>query len=94
MSQAISRRQFLSGDFRNRRAALSEPSIGDTCLARDGVICQVCGEQCEAGAIRFVAQWPAVPHPVLDAARCTACGACASHCPTQAIHISRPIEVA
>jgi ferredoxin-type protein NapF len=94
MSQRISRRRFLLGDFRNRRAAPPGPSIGDACLARRGVICQVCGEQCEAGAIRFVPQSQAVPVPVLDAARCTACGTCASHCPTLAIRVSAQPEVA
>lgn len=63
-------------------------AIGEQCLARQKVECRICGEQCEAGAIRFPPQLGGIAQPVLNQDRCTGCGACLAPCPTQAIAIT------
>ena len=59
--------------------------IGDTCLAKRKVECRVCGEACDAGAIRFRPTLGGVSQPALDSVLCTGCGACVAPCPTHAI---------
>lgn len=63
--------------------------LGSTCLALRGVECRVCGEACDARAIRFKPLLGGVSQPVLDASSCTGCGACVGGCPTQAISMCR-----
>ena len=55
------------------------------CLAVQGVVCVTCQEQCEAQAIGLPPQAGGVSRPVIEAARCTGCGACVRPCPGQAI---------
>lgn len=62
-------------------------AIGEACLAPRGVECRVCGENCDARAIRFRPRLGGVALPELDAAACTGCGACVAPCPTQAVKI-------
>ncbi|MHB1140416.1 MAG: ferredoxin-type protein NapF [Sulfuricaulis sp.] len=57
------------------------------CLTHQGVECRVCGEQCEAGAIRFRFAPGGVAQPQVDPAVCNGCGACVAPCPVQAISI-------
>lgn len=57
------------------------------CLAHRGVVCQVCAEQCDAGAIRFQLAAGRVPTPELSSADCTACGYCIAACPGKALSI-------
>ncbi len=57
--------------------------VGNRCLALDGVVCQVCREQCAARAI-FFPPGPAAA-PFVDSERCNGCGACVAPCPVQAI---------
>lgn len=61
---------------------------GTNCLADSGVECRICGEQCEAEAIRFNPRFglPAVPEVLVD--RCTGCGACVAPCPTRTIVVA------
>ena len=59
--------------------------IGPTCLTSNGVECRICGEACEAQAIRFPPTAGGVAHPYFDAGQCSGCGACIAPCPTQAI---------
>ena len=59
--------------------------IGAACLAKQQVECRVCGEACDAGAIRFRPTLGGVTQPELDGAACTGCGACIAPCPTRAI---------
>jgi len=61
--------------------------IGPTCLPRQGVECRVCGDFCEARAIRFKPRLGGSPLPELDPALCTGCGACVAPCPSAAIKI-------
>ena len=59
--------------------------LGDACLARQKVECRVCGEACDAGAIRFRPALGGVSQPELDSVLCTGCGACVAPCPARAI---------
>lgn len=63
--------------------------ISDACLARQGVMCQVCAEQCGEQAITMRPQPGWVPAPEINIERCTGCGACYRPCPTHAIQIYR-----
>ncbi len=59
--------------------------VGPACLAARRVECRVCGEACEASAIRFAPRAGGVALPIVDTGRCTGCGDCVARCPTQAI---------
>ncbi len=65
--------------------------IQDACITYSGVMCQVCQEQCEAGAIAFPLVAGRVPVPELDAGLCSGCGACVASCPVSAITMSQAI---
>ncbi len=64
--------------------------ISSSCLAQRGVDCRVCGDACDARALRFPPRRGGAPVPVLDLAACTGCGACVSGCPAQAIQLVAP----
>lgn len=57
----------------------------DGCLARRQVVCQTCGDACEADAIRFRPKIGLVAAPEIDEELCTGCGACVSVCPERAM---------
>lgn len=59
--------------------------IEDGCLSLRGVLCRICGEHCEARAIRFRPSPGGRAQPLIDAARCTGCGACRAICPERAV---------
>ncbi|HEY5849241.1 MAG TPA: ferredoxin-type protein NapF [Lysobacter sp.] len=59
---------------------------GDSCLTRHGVVCSSCRDACPERAIAFPLS-TSVPTPLIDAARCTGCGACVSVCPVAAIDV-------
>ncbi|MFC1673509.1 ferredoxin-type protein NapF [Pseudomonadota bacterium] len=61
--------------------------IGSSCLSAKGVTCRVCGDRCDARAIRFQLAVGGVANPVLDQSACTGCGACVAPCPTGAVEI-------
>ncbi|HSH30699.1 MAG TPA: ferredoxin-type protein NapF [Thiohalobacter sp.] len=61
--------------------------IQASCLALQGVECRVCGEQCEAHAIRHRLVAGGVAQPELETLACTGCGACIAPCPTDAIRM-------
>ncbi len=58
--------------------------IGEACLSAAGVVCRVCGEQCEAGAIRFRLAPGGRSRPEVGPG-CTGCGACVAPCPVAAV---------
>ncbi len=66
-------------------------TIGTACLAAQRVECRVCGERCEAQAIRFRPRLGGVAQPVLDANACTGCGDCVAPCPVGAITVATTI---
>lgn len=89
MSADPARRAFLRGR-RNPAAEAGVPVlIGEACLARRGVECRVCGEACEAGAIRFPPRRGGVAWPVVELQKCTACGDCAGPCPVAAVSVAQ-----
>ncbi|HEY0502773.1 MAG TPA: ferredoxin-type protein NapF [Lysobacter sp.] len=59
---------------------------GDTCLPRHGVVCSSCRDACPERAIAFPLT-SRVPLPVVDADRCSGCGACVAVCPADAISL-------
>jgi ferredoxin-type protein NapF len=61
--------------------------VTDTCITRQQVLCQICRENCEAGAIRFPLVAGRTPEPVIEADCCTGCGACVATCPVGAISV-------
>ena len=60
-------------------------AIAATCLPLQGVECRVCGEACDAGAIRFRPRVGGAALPEVDNAACSGCGACIAPCPVTAI---------
>lgn len=72
------------------RAAAAEAfpwrvQIDERCLNRRGVECRVCGDACEARALRFVPARGGIAQLQIDAAACTGCGDCVGVCPVRAI---------
>ncbi|MCB1906791.1 MAG: ferredoxin-type protein NapF [Rhodocyclaceae bacterium] len=66
--------------------------IGATCLAIRGVECRICGDHCEAGAIRFRPARGGIRLPEIVPDACTGCGACFAPCPEAAIDIHPIME--
>jgi ferredoxin-type protein NapF len=62
-----------------------ELRLEDSCLAKRQVVCQTCGDACEAEAIRFRPQLGSVAVPRIDQDSCTGCGACIAACPQNAL---------
>ena len=62
-------------------------SIGETCLPNKGVECRVCGDFCDARAIRFPPRLGGSPLPEIATDLCTGCGACVAPCPVAAIKV-------
>lgn len=61
--------------------------IGESCLPSRGVECRVCGDFCDPRAIAFPPRQGGSPLPLIDAERCTGCGACVAPCPVNAIKL-------
>jgi ferredoxin-type protein NapF len=64
--------------------------IGATCLSLGGVVCRLCEERCEAGAIRFRLVAGSGARVTVDLAACTGCGACQGPCPVGAVEMRPP----
>lgn len=86
----------LARDARSAAPWSLKASIEPDCLARQGVMCSVCREQCGYDAISLQPQRGGVPLPQIETSACTGCGACVAPCPTASIRIAipRPTEVA
>jgi len=57
------------------------------CLSQNAVTCRVCGDRCDARAIRFQLAVGGVAHPIIDPSACTGCGACVAPCPVGAVEV-------
>ncbi len=68
--------------------AVPVAQIGDACVEPKGVTCRRCGDECDAGAIRFRLIGRGRAHADLDRDLCTGCGACLPVCPTHAITLT------
>ena len=86
-----SRRSFLLPGSRRVTATGEAAPLhalkGPACLADRGVECRLCGEACDAGAIRFPPRLGGVAAPVIDHDRCTGCGDCLPLCPPSALKL-------
>lgn len=68
-------------------------TVSAGCLARQGIACRVCGEWCDAGAIRFRPALGGKAEVQVDAEGCNGCGACVGRCPAKAVAMQqRPQE--
>ncbi len=61
--------------------------ISDACLAKRGIVCSSCGEQCEAEALQMKMAAGGVALPQVSIKSCNGCGACVGVCPVNAIVI-------
>lgn len=61
--------------------------IEQSCVAKKGVECRICGDSCDVEAIRFHYTPGAAAQPVIDDSACTGCGACVAPCPVNAVEI-------
>lgn len=61
--------------------------IGEDCLPKKGVECRVCGDFCDARAIRFLPRLGGNPLPEINSEKCNGCGACVVPCPVTTISI-------
>jgi len=61
--------------------------IAATCLSQNAITCRVCGDRCDARAIRFQLAVGGVADPIIDLSSCTGCGACVEPCPVDAVEI-------
>ena len=71
--------------FTAPRVMAHQVRITDDCLTQAGIACMSCRDMCPETAIRMQPRIGAPFLPVLDAARCTGCGACVAPCPADAI---------
>jgi ferredoxin-type protein NapF len=81
MAASPGRRRLLFG----RPAAARAAGVGEGCLERAGITCRACGDACDRAAIGFLPLAGGHATPVIDPARCDACGQCLPVCPAAAI---------
>lgn len=70
------------------RTAPMRARVGPACLALRRTECRLCGDACEAAAIRFVPRLGGISVPEVDAMRCNGCGDCLPACPTSALELT------
>lgn len=77
-------------ESRSRAPWLLRAAISPACVEPKGVTCRICGETCEASAIRFLPKPGGRSTAVVDPEACTGCGACVASCPVGAIAVGLP----
>lgn len=85
MSAGLTRRGLLRPGAPPPAAPAVVATIGETCLARRGIVCRSCGDACPERAIRFPPLLGRAALPVLSLEACTGCGDCLPVCPVAAI---------
>ena len=60
----------------------------NSCLPHHGVECRSCYDPCEARAIKMPPRLGGISVPLVDAHRCSGCGACIAICPVNAISMN------
>ncbi len=78
---------FLEENERSDTAWQLGAVVSTACVETKGVSCRMCSDACEHNAIRFRPALGGGSDLVLDAANCTGCGSCVSHCPVKAISV-------
>jgi len=78
---------IVAGDIYRADPWLAVARFAATCLSQNGVTCRVCGDRCDARAIRFQLAVGGVAHPIIDPSACTGCGACVAPCPVGAVEV-------
>jgi ferredoxin-type protein NapF len=74
------------------RAEQPEPfrwrvKVSDACLTRHGVECRICGDACDARALRFIPALGGIAQMRIELESCTGCGDCVGTCPVKAISL-------
>lgn len=77
----------VEADGTARAPWLATAGISVNCLSVQGTACRICETQCEAGAIRFRPVMGGRALPIIEADRCSGCGACVAPCPAHAIEV-------
>ncbi|MBL4614468.1 MAG: ferredoxin-type protein NapF [Magnetovibrio sp.] len=62
-----------------------DAKISSACLSAKAITCRVCGDRCDARAIRFQLSVGGIADPIIDQTACTGCGACVAPCPVNAV---------
>ena len=62
--------------------------VSAACLNRQSVECRLCGDACDARALRFVPARGGISQLQVLGNACTGCGACVSVCPVKAITLT------
>ena len=68
---------------------LLQAEVSKDCLTHSNILCNACGDACEADAIVFQPVVHKMPQPLINTSACTGCGECYRYCPVDAIRITR-----
>ncbi len=81
------------GEEENQRPPWSlELHLGPACVAQQGVVCQICKEQCGEQVFTFKPRIGGTYQMVIASERCSGCGACIAPCPVGALTLRHHSE--
>lgn len=82
--------RFAAEEKKKARGVAAEWD-GEKCLVKkEGIECGLCERRCAYGAITLKEEGKK-KLPVVDAAKCTGCGACELHCPSKSFRV-KPVK--